>query len=68
MNTDIKLLEHQKPDRKKTTEMEAIDEKQTSETQEKNRRTPVRCNSMNKLKPNCKCLFSMLILVFTLLS
>ncbi len=68
MNTDIKLLEHQKPDRKKTTEMEAIDERQTSETQEKNRRTLVRCNSMEEIKPNCKCLFIKLILVFTLLS
>ncbi len=66
MNTEIKLLEHQKPDRKKTTEIEARNERPTSETQEKNRRTLVRCNSMGK--PNCKCLFSMLILVFTLLS
>ncbi len=67
MNTEIKLLEHQKPDRKKTTEIEARNERPTSETQEKNRRTLVRCNSM-ETKPDCKCLFSMLILVFTLLS
>ncbi len=68
MNTEIKLLEHQKPDRKKTTEIEARNERQTSETQEKNRRTLVRCDSMETPKPNCKCLFIMLILVFTLLS
>ncbi len=66
MNTEIKLLEHQKPDKKKTTEIEARNERPTSETQEKNRRRLVRYNSMEDIKPNCKCLFIMLILVFTL--